>query len=97
MSEQEEVTGDFNFVPDKTVVISLKAEAPGSWGTALIDVRRHDYSGGSLRALRASVNFDTHITDANIRMPMMNDEQMIIGLETYNHAAPPTYTIRTEE
>jgi hypothetical protein len=88
--------GEIDFVADKVVTVTLRAEAPHSFGTALIDIRRSDYSGGSLRSMRISVDYDSHNTDNGMRMPLQNTEQMLVYLETHNPAAPPLLSIRTD-
>jgi hypothetical protein len=58
----------------------------------VVDIRRPGNVGGSLRAARASIDYDPangrHVRCANITMPHQDAEDFIIYLEEFGGNAP---------
>jgi hypothetical protein len=60
----------------------------------VVDIRRGDGTGGSLRAARVTVDFSSGINFAHITMPVAADEAFLIFGEPKPGASSPVISIR---
>ena len=74
------------------VVLVEIAAAPGSSATVLVDVRRADGGGGSLRAARASVDFSPdhgrNVQHAHLCVPVADREVFRVTIESFDVGLP---------
>ena len=76
------------------LLVQVSASASGVSGTVVVDMRRGDGTGGSLRAARATVDYGSHINAAHITMPVEASEGYIIYAETPAGSIPPQISVR---
>lgn len=75
------------------LLVQLSASGEGSGGTVVVDIRRAGGSGGSLRAGRTSVSFDSNVQHSHLTMPFHGEEEYIINMEGIS-AVPPVYSFQ---
>ncbi|MCX6367605.1 MAG: hypothetical protein NTX57_12975 [Armatimonadetes bacterium] len=76
------------------LLVQVSATTAGISGNVVVDIRRGDGTGGSLRAARVTVDFSSGINFAHIMMPVAADEAFIIFGEPKQGAASPVISMR---
>jgi hypothetical protein len=75
------------------LLVQVSATAQGIGGNVVVDIRRGNGTGGSLRAARVTVDFNTGINFAHVMMPVAADEAFIIYGEPKLGMASPTISV----